>query len=213
MDYEELIRLSTKGDEKALEDLFNLAERLSAKKKYEESTKAFHDAAISYRIAAFRNSGLAESANGEIYWLNEEIKLMKRWIELNPSGLRPLPRVIEGITNEKIILEILKNEIWTDNQLSTHIQLLEIALQNTGMEFYSPGGSSLRRILQLMTGYYGISPSSSSLPEIQIYFNQQAAQYLEYLKGLPLEVRICLDLLADEIENRFHSSNEGLHPP
>lgn len=210
MDYEELIRLSTKGDEKALEDLFNLAEKLSVKKKHEESTKAFRDAAISYRIAAFRNSGLAESAKGEVYWLNEEIKLMKRWIEINPSGLRPLPRLVEGITSENIILEILKNEIWTDNQFSILIQFLETALQKIRIEFYSPGGSSLRKILQLMNGYFGISPSSSSLPEIQIYFNQQAAQYLEYLKGLPLEVRICLDLLADEVENRFHASNEGL---
>ena len=179
MDYQELIRLSTKGDKQALEDLFSLGEKLIVEKKYEEASKVFRESAISYRISTFRNSGLAESANGEVYWLNEEIKLMKRWIEINPSGLRPLPRSIEGITSEKIILEILKNEVWPDSQLSTLIQLLEIALQNNGMEFYSPGGSSLRRILHLMEDYFGISPSSSSLPEIQIYFNQQAAQALE----------------------------------
>lgn len=104
MDYQKLIHLSTKGDEQALKDMFNLAEKLSDEQKHEEASKVFRDSAISYRISAFRNSGLAESANGEVYWLNEEIKLMKRWIEINPSGLRPLLRVIEGITSEKITI-------------------------------------------------------------------------------------------------------------
>jgi len=209
MDYLELIRLSTKGDNQALEDLFALAEKLSAENKHEESSKVFRDSAISYRIAAFRNSGLAESANGEVYWLNEEIKLMKQWIEINPSGFRPLPRIIEGIASEKIILEILKNEIWPDSQFYTLIKLLEFALQNNGMEFYSPGGSSLRRILHLMEDCFGISLNVSATyfpPEARIYKIKQAAQSIEDLKGLPLEVRIYLDLLADEVENRFHAS-------
>lgn len=206
MDYQELVRLSTKGDKQALKDLFNLAEKLSEEQKHEEASKVFRDSAISYRISAFRNSGLGETANGEINWLNEEIKLIKDWIKTNPSGFRPLPRIIEGITNEKIILDILKIEIWSDNQLSTLIQHLESTLQNDGMEFYSPGGSSLRVILKLMKDYFGISPSSSSHAEIQAHFNQQAAQALENLKKSPLELRICLDLLADEIEKRFHAS-------
>jgi hypothetical protein len=141
---------------------------------------------------------------------------MKRWIEVNPSGLRPLPQIIEGIISEKIILEILKNEIWPDSQFSTLIQLLEIALQNNGMEFYSPGGSSLRRILQLMEGYFGISLNVSATyfpPEARIYKIKQAAQSIEDLKGLPLEVRIKVDLLADEIEKRFNASKSKNEPP
>jgi hypothetical protein len=206
MDYQELIRLSTKGDKQALKDLFNLAEKLSDEQKYEESSRVFRDSAISYRISAFRNSGLEETAYGEVNWLNEEIKHIKHWIKANPSGLRPLPRIIEGITNEKIILDILRIEIWPDIQLSTLIEFLENTLQNDGIDFYSPGGSSLRIILKLMKVYFGISPSSSSHAEIQTHFNQQAAQALEDLKNSPLELRICLDLLADEIEKRFHAS-------
>jgi hypothetical protein len=206
VEYHELIQLSTKGDKQALNDLFDIGEKLSTEQRHEEASKVFRDSAISYRISAFRNSGLAESANVEVNWLNEEIKLIKHWIKANPSGLRPLPRIIEGITNEKILLDILKIEIWPDNQLSTLIELLESALQNNGMEFYSPGGSSLRIILKLMKVYFGISPSSSSHAEIQTHFNQQAAQALEDLKNSPLELRICLDLLADEIEMRFQAS-------
>lgn len=194
MNYRELIRLSTKGDQQALDDLFALAEKLTAEKKHEEAAKVFRESAISYRISAFRNSALSESSNGKVYWLNEEIKLIKHWIQLNPSGLRPLPRKIDGLISEKIILEILKNEIWPDSQFSSLIQLLETALQNNGMEFYSPGGSSLRRILQLMETYFGI--------------NEFCGTYLDYL-----DVRIYIDLLANEVENRFNASKTKNLPP
>ena len=67
MEYQELISLSTKGDQQALEDLFALAEKLSAEQKHEEASKVFRESAISYRISAFRNLGLAGEANSKAY--------------------------------------------------------------------------------------------------------------------------------------------------
>lgn len=188
MDYQELIRLSTKGDQQALEDLFDLAEKLSAEKKHEEASKVFRESAISYRISAFRNSALAGEANGKAYWLDGEIKLIKHWIETNPSGLRPLPKIVEGIS-EKFILEVLRDEIWPDSQFEGLIPFLESALQNNGIEFYSPGGSSLRQIISLMIAYFGLDTYGSATLEL-------------------LDVRIGMDQLADEVERRFHASKK-----
>ena len=67
MEYQELISLSTKGDQQALEDLFVFAEKLSAEQKHEEASKVFRESAISYRISAFRNLGLAGEANSKAY--------------------------------------------------------------------------------------------------------------------------------------------------
>jgi hypothetical protein len=194
MDYAELINSATQSDKKALESLFELAEKLSAEQKYEEASIAFRESAICNAI--------------ELHRLNDEVNLIKQWIKANPSGLRPLPRKVEGIVSEKIILEILKNKIWTEHKFHTLVKFLETALHDIlGMEFYSPGGSSLRRILHLMNVYFGMSPSNSPDYEIQTYFNQKAAAELEYLEGLPFEVRMYLDLLADEVENLFLASN------
>jgi hypothetical protein len=41
MDYQELVRLSTKGDEKTLENLFALAEKLSAEKNTKKPQRFF----------------------------------------------------------------------------------------------------------------------------------------------------------------------------
>lgn len=188
MEYEDLIRLSTKGDKLALEALFQLAERLSLENRYEDASKVFRESAISYRIAAFRESGIAQSQDNEVNWLSEELKYIKRWIEQNPTGLRMLPRKIDGIS-EKYILEVMRDEIWHDDQLGSLIQLLESALEKSGMQFYSPGGSSLRKIISLMCVYFGLNDFGAASLEI-------------------LEVRILMDLLADEVEKKFSMHHE-----
>lgn len=188
MNYQELIRFSTKGDKQALEELFALAEKLSAEKNHEEASKVFREAAISYRISAFRNSGLTGEANGKVYWLNKEIELIKHWLEANPTGLRSLPRIVEGMT-KKFILEVLRDEVWPDSQFEGLIPLIESALQNNGAEFSSPGGSSLRQIISLMIAYFGLNAYGSATLDL-------------------LEVRIGMDQLADEVERRFHASKK-----
>ncbi|MEI8363743.1 MAG: hypothetical protein WCG35_11080 [Betaproteobacteria bacterium] len=60
-----------------------------------------------------------------------------------------------------------------------------------------------------MEDYFCLSHKNSAkypLPEMRIFYNQLAAQGLEDLNGLPLEVRIWVDLLADEIEKKFHTT-------
>lgn len=215
MDYQELVHLSTKGDQQALENLFALAEKLSAEKKHEESTKVFRDSAISYRALAFHNSELAESADRKVHWLNEEIKLIKQWIKANPSGLRPLPRIVEGITNEHIF-KIVGCEIWPnsnlDGQFCSLISCLESELNKIDGGWYCTAHSELRRILFLMNDYFGpYRPAKPMLLEYRIIMDERC---IFRLKSLPLEVRIWADLLADEVERRFHASKtENSSPP
>lgn len=190
MDYQELIRISTKGDKQALEDLFALGETLLESGSLEEAVKAFQDAAISYRISASRNIGLAQSAASEAQQLKEEIQLFQRWVKTNPNTLSRLPRAVTGIT-ENFILEELRDRIWPDERYSQLIPYLESALERNGMEFYSPGGSSLRRITSLLGDYFGLCTS----PMAKILDN--------------LDVRIGMDLLADDVESRFLCSKKS----
>lgn len=192
MDYLELIRLSTKGDKQALEELFALAEKLSAEKNYEEASKIFRESAISYRISAFRNSGLAGEANGKAYWLNEEIKLIKHWIEVNPTCFRPLPRIVEGLNKERIF-KIVGDEIWPnsnyDGEYYVLMSMLETSLDKLdGGDM--PANSPLRRILYLMNIYFGLADIT----------------WPNYLDSF--DVRIWTDLLADEVERRFYASQK-----
>lgn len=190
MDYQELIQLSTRGDEQALEDLFALAEKLSAEQKHEEAAKVFRESAISYRISASRNSGLAGAANGNVCRLNEEIVLIKNWIQTNPTGLRPLPHIVNGLHKEHIF-KILGDEIWPnsnpDEQFGSLMLLLETTLDKLDGG-YLPANSPFRRILYLMNEYFGLEN-----PAWQSSLNS-------------FEVRLWADQLADEVEKRFHTS-------
>lgn len=192
MKYQELIRLSTKGDQQALEDLFVLAEKHSAEKNYEEASKVFRESAISYRISAFRNSGHAGEANGKAYWLNEEIKLIKHWIEVNLTGLRPVPRIVEGL-NKESIFEIVGDEIWPncnyDGEYYVLMSLLETSLDKIDSGDM-PANSPLRRILYLMNTYFGLADIT----------------WPNYLDSF--DVRIWTDLLADEVGRRFYASQK-----
>ncbi|MEI8363742.1 MAG: hypothetical protein WCG35_11075 [Betaproteobacteria bacterium] len=97
MDYEDLISLSTIGDKKTLVDLLSFAEKLCTENKHQESTKVFRDPSIFYRIA-LNTYTINEPDNSEAYQLNERCKLIKRWIKAHPSGISPLPIIVEGLT-------------------------------------------------------------------------------------------------------------------
>ncbi len=184
MNRDELIRLSTKGDKQSLEDLFKLGETLLIKGSFEEASKAFKESAISYRISAYRTSSRAMEGNSKAYWAEEEVKLIKHWIELNPKGLRAIPRKIEYM-NSELLFKILGDYIWPkcnpEEQFYSLITILETSLDEIdGKDL--PANSPFRRVLGLMSEYYGIGN-----PSIFDYLNN-------------LNVRIYSDLLNYEIE-------------
>jgi hypothetical protein len=201
VDYLELISLSTKGDKQALEALFAHAEKLSSMNKHEEATKAFKDSAVSYRISAYRNLNLAEEAKVEVNRLSHEIKLLKDLIGANSPKLRPLPRMLDGLTKQFVWETVdyaIANESLINEQLQSLISLLnstldEIHCNNNTLENIDHyGGATIpSRLTYLMEDYFGLgdSPFGSDLENIN--------------------VRSLADLLAAEIEKRFYATKKA----
>ena len=186
MDYQELIRLSTKGDKQALEDLFKLGETLLINGNFEEASKVFKESAISYRISTSRNFSRAVEADSKADWAKEEVELIKHWIDLNPKGLSTIPRKVEYM-NTELLLEILGDHIWPkcnpEEEFHGLMTLLETSLDEIdGKDL--PANSPFRRVFGLMNEYYGIGN-----PSIFNYLNNPT-------------VHIYADLLAYEIEKR-----------
>lgn len=148
--------------------------------------------------------------------LNEENKLLERWIEKKSLSLRPLPRIVDGM-NKKFIFTTVDFDIYHESdpggKLWPLTSLLDSALDEVnGIDRTEEstadyaGATRPSNLAYLMENYFGINHRSSLVPEIQTYFNEQEAQFLEELKALPLKARIWADILADEVENRFQAA-------
>lgn len=191
MDSDELIRLSTKGDKQALEDLFKLGETLLTNGNFEEASKVFKESAISYRISASRNSSRAMEANSKADWAKEEVKLIKHWIELNPKGLRTIPRKIEYM-NSELLFKILDDYIWpkcnSEEQFHSLMTLLETSLDEID-DKNLPANSPFRRVYGLMSEYYGMGNLSIfnylNNPSVQIYADLLAYEIEKLSLSLP----------------------------
>jgi hypothetical protein len=215
-DYQDLINSTTRVDRQSLVDFLSFAEKLCTENKHEESTKVFRDPSIFYRIAV-NTYTITEPDNSEAYQLNERCKLIKRWIKAHPTGISPLPRIIDGLTPWFIFCTVdydILNERDTGGESWPLFPLIESALCGSSCVDDTPhvqtsGHGSPSAVTVQMEDYFGLRSDYSPklLPvEAWIEKNQQAEQSLEYLNGLPLEVRIWVDLLADEIERQFHAS-------
>jgi hypothetical protein len=172
MDYQELIRLSTKGDQQAAKDLLTYAKSL-----------------------------------------NEENKLLERWTEKSSLSLNPLPRIVEGM-NKRFIFTTVDYDIYHESDVGGKLwpltSLLNSALDEiNGIDSteenadHYAGATTPSGLSNLMETYFGVNHNNYSLPEIQMHYDQLAAQSLEDLKALPVEVRIWVDLLADEVQKRL----------
>jgi hypothetical protein len=181
--YKELSRRAIKGDANALRELFTLAEQREGEKNFHEAAVAFREAAIAYRISTSRNLGRAEHAESRAAWLSAVRDIYKRWIEANPSGLRELPYRAPGVTHE-CIRHVVVGQLLHEESFAPVFLFLEESLSAIGMEFSSPGGSIQRRVCWLLGEVFGLEGSGCS----------------EYLRNSA--VRVGLDLLADEVEER-----------
>jgi hypothetical protein len=198
MTYEDLINLSTKGNKQALRGLFKLGEALIDKKDFDEASNVFKESAISYRIAAARNIGIANSLLSEVEALKQEVKFTYRWLDSNPNGFKDLPIFLTGI-NKEFVLQELRDKIWHDKEFENLISYLESSLIKHGMSFYSPGGSSLRRIVGLLNDYFGLTNDIyKKATNSSVKISNVKSQFIQHI-----DVRIGLDLLADEIEKRL----------
>lgn len=183
--YEALSRRATKGEQDALRDLFSLAETLGEKGQIAEAMQAFKDAAIAFRIAAFRNLARAEEAEKSAHEWAQVVDQYLAWIDENPSGLRRMPRS-EPSVDSQFIRRLVMGELQADDRCMKLFIALERELKRAGMEFYSPGGSPLRRICILLDRAFGLEPQE---PELDLFLSK-------------VGVRVFLDQIADEIARR-----------
>lgn len=130
--------------------------------------------------------------------LSEENKLIKYWIEKNLPNLRPLPRTVDGMSKSFIFTTVdydIYHESDPGGQLWPLTSLLNSALDeingidSTEDSTADYAGATLpSRLAYVMEDYFGIGDSVFS-------------DNLENIK-----VRIWADLLAEEVEKRFHAS-------
>ena len=189
--YEDTSNLACKGDKNALKKLFNIAKGYQEKKNYVESTNAFKDSAIAYRISALRNLARAEDAERSNMLLQNKQNLYKTWIENNLNGLRKLPLTNLSISDE-FVREIILKKLINEQAFVLYMSFLESALSDLGYQFFSPGGSVERRTIQLVSQ----ALNNQRIHE-ESYFDE-------------ISVRVPLDLIIDEVI-RSYTNAEGYH--
>lgn len=189
----ELSRRAVTGDVGALRELFALAEHFEAERQFSESTVAFHEVAIAYRIAASRNLARAEDAERQAAYATRVLDIYRQWIENNPTGPRKLPYDVPEATKG---YSGAINTLLSDSSLGAVFVFLERSLSAVGMEFFSPGGSFERRLYVLLGAMFG---ADSDVPS---YFSN-------YIRDTA--VRVALDTLADEVVRLCRGGHVG--PP
>jgi len=183
-EYENLKSRAVRGEKDSLRELFALADEYKNQGKLQKAVEAFRESAVAYRISGFRNLNRAETAESQSAWQTKVNEIYRRWIENNPNGLRKLPFPACGLTTEDI-RQIVVHDLFSDGSFDDIFWFLESKLGSLGMQFFSPGGSIQRRVVCLLSEAFGV----------------EDFDYAEYLSNL--EVRVGLDLLADEVAKRL----------
>jgi hypothetical protein len=100
--YDELVRLSTKGDKKASDELFAYGGESLIENNPVTAAEAFKDAAISYRISVFRTGAEFETSQKKAHQLMEDVDIFREWILAFPNGRIAIPKVIAGLDQKAI---------------------------------------------------------------------------------------------------------------
>ena len=186
-EYDELVRASTKGSKKATEDLFTLGESLLVKNDKDVAAKAFKDAAISNRIAAFRNAAELEASQNEVKKLVGDLDVFREWIAKFPNGQVALPKMVDGLAR-KAIETLIYGECKhpSDQEVIRHYRFLNFALELSNKEYAKLNGNRPVFICEILLSYFGLA-------------NQMNFDFV----NSSVDVRIGVDLLAHTIEEKI----------
>lgn len=179
-EYDDLVRRATRGDSTAQAELMKLAEKQQEEHRLEDAVRAFRDAAIAFRIAAFRNDTRAGQAEGQRGTALQTVEIYRRWLAANPRGMRPLPRASHEF--EFSVIMGIVNQLLDDPGLAPIFGYLFDELSSLGVQFSSPGGTIQRRVAALLSHVFSDEPRDPD-------------GHLE----VPA-IRVGIDLLADEVE-------------
>ena len=190
--YEELIRLSTKGDKKATEQLYSIGEELLIEGEVAKAATGFKDAAISYRIAAFRNSAQLETSQGKVQQLIKEMDIFREWFLAFPNGQVALPKVNAGV-DKKAIEKAIYGEIKypLEPEVSKIYWFLDAALAESNEDFARLNGNRPLYISEMLFSYFGL-PSRVDINLI----------------NATVDVQVGMDLLARKIEEKLSGQQQ-----
>lgn len=184
----DLSKRADKGDKEALRELFALAERLQGAGNLDEAVATYRDAAIAYRISAFRNLARAEEAESKVAWNLKVCALYRSWIKKNANGLRKPPFSVQDISHESVV-EAVK-ALRSDSTFAFHFAYLQTTLEALGVSISSPGSTVWRHVVSLLSCLFGIG----------------GAEDLYKLRSAPLldevAVQIALEPIADYVLQR-----------
>lgn len=191
-EHNELIHRAAKGDKVAMEKLFAMGEDLVVQQRFQDATTAFREAAISYRISAFRNLAHAEDADRRARWMASARDIYADWIEKNPQGFRALPRQAPGVDFDGM-RDVILNEMLHEERFDKIFYFLENTLHELGMPFFMPGGSIERQVIYLLGEAFGLSSNYSRV------FGPNAVLEGYHARSA---IRVAIDQIADEVETR-----------
>lgn len=185
-EYDALVRTSTKGNKKAIEDIFTLGESLLVKNSA-DAAEAFKDAAISYRIASFRNGALLEDSQNEVSQLVNNMNIFREWITTFSNGHVALPKAVEGL-NKKDIEDVIYGECKYPSapEVIRYYQFVNQALELTNEDYAKLNGNRPLFICDILLCYFGLAKGRNfDFPNASI------------------DVRIGVDLLAHRIQEKI----------
>jgi hypothetical protein len=196
--YDELVRLSTKGDKKASDELFAYGGESLIENNPVTAAEAFKDAAISYRISVFRTGAEFETSQKKAHQLMEDVDIFREWILAFPNGRIAIPKVIAGLDQKAIETAIYgavvedrwktscRGQLPVDLVFSPIYCFLDSALEKSNEDFARLNGNRPLYVTEMLFSYFGV-PSRRDLNLI----------------NATIDVRVGIDLLARKIEERF----------
>ena len=151
-DLSKLISRSTAGDRNALDELFEMAKKAEEGGRHAESSRLFREAAISFRISAFRERAHREHAENTAKSVAAELKLITRILDLT-GFVQNLDRSAMTIDQE-LVRKLVVEDIRFDESTAGIFPLLARRLAERGMHFSSPGGSIQRKLTVFLWSVY-----------------------------------------------------------
>ena len=183
---EDLSVRAIKGDPDAVNILFDIAKDCEKNEQYKNAAMAYREMAFACRILASRSREEKAEVEAELVAMTVARTIYARWVRGHPDGMKRLPYPPSGIDREFIRMTVIE-ELLPDEEFYYVFYFLEDVLTDMGMKFFSPGGSLQRKVCGLLEFVFGLA--EARLP------------YTKFLEST--RVRIGLDLVADEIEQRY----------
>jgi hypothetical protein len=183
--HEELSRSATKGNVAAIRELFDYGERTYKLGHYEKAAAIYKDAAICFRLEAFRRRTDAEDANSRAKNQAKRIAVLTEALKRKHDFSRILVIHQRKNVSSQDVHSVLYEKIFPNSDYSVLLDDLFAAFIDAGYQFSAPGNSFPRLIWFLVSCTLGaaeIDPYKCrflSDPLVGIPFEKLMATVLE----------------------------------